>query len=118
VRHRHQEVPLDLLGLGETPRHLPEALGQVRDLRPARHGGNLDGVPPQRDLVRDLGQLDERPRQPPRQIDGESRGDEQTAEEGEREAVMALTTDAPVREQTVAKILELDGFSVGRSVDL
>ena len=33
-------------------------------------------------------------------------------------AVMALTTDAPVRAETIAKILELDGFSVGRSVDL
>jgi D-3-phosphoglycerate dehydrogenase / 2-oxoglutarate reductase len=38
-------------------------------------------------------------------------------EDGER-AVMALTTDAPVREETIAKILQLDGFSVGRSVDL
>jgi D-3-phosphoglycerate dehydrogenase len=37
--------------------------------------------------------------------------------EGER-AVMALTTDAPVREETIAKILELDGFTVGRGVDL
>jgi D-3-phosphoglycerate dehydrogenase len=37
--------------------------------------------------------------------------------EGER-AVMALTTDATVRAETVAKILELDGFRVGRSVDL
>lgn len=36
---------------------------------------------------------------------------------GER-AVMALTTDAPVRAETIEKILELDGFSVGRSVDL
>ena len=33
-------------------------------------------------------------------------------------AVMALTTDAPVRAETIEKILELDGFSVGRSVDL
>jgi D-3-phosphoglycerate dehydrogenase len=33
-------------------------------------------------------------------------------------AVMALTTDAAVREATIEKILELDGFSVGRSVDL
>jgi D-3-phosphoglycerate dehydrogenase len=33
-------------------------------------------------------------------------------------AVMALTTDAPVRAGTIDKILELDGFSVGRSVDL
>ncbi len=38
-------------------------------------------------------------------------------EDGER-AVMALTTDAPVHEETVAKILELDGFSTGRAVDL
>ncbi|HVC07084.1 MAG TPA: phosphoglycerate dehydrogenase [Solirubrobacterales bacterium] len=37
--------------------------------------------------------------------------------DGER-AVMALTTDAPVRRATIEKILELDGFSVGRSVDL
>ena len=40
------------------------------------------------------------------------------AETGGERAVMALTTDAPVREQTIAKIMELDGFSVGRSVDL
>ena len=37
--------------------------------------------------------------------------------DGER-AVMALTTDAAVRGETIEKILELDGFSVGRSVDL
>lgn len=40
------------------------------------------------------------------------------AQPGGTQAVMALTTDAPVREETIAKILELDGFSVGRSVDL
>lgn len=33
-------------------------------------------------------------------------------------AVMALTTDAPVHAETIERILELDGFSVGRSVDL
>lgn len=38
-------------------------------------------------------------------------------EDGER-AVMALTTDAPVHGETIAKILQLDGFAVGRSVDL
>ncbi len=38
-------------------------------------------------------------------------------EDGER-AVMALTTDALVPDETIAKILEVDGFSVGRSVDL
>ncbi len=38
-------------------------------------------------------------------------------EDGER-AVMALTTDAPVHDETVAKILELDGFTTGRAVDL
>ncbi len=40
------------------------------------------------------------------------------ASAGGEQAVMALTTDAPVREETIAKILELDGFSIGRSVDL
>jgi D-3-phosphoglycerate dehydrogenase len=40
------------------------------------------------------------------------------AEPGGERAVMALTTDAPVREETIGKILQLDGFSVGRSVDL
>jgi D-3-phosphoglycerate dehydrogenase len=40
------------------------------------------------------------------------------AEEGGDRAVMALTTDAGVNDGTIAKILELDGFTVGRSVDL
>jgi D-3-phosphoglycerate dehydrogenase len=41
------------------------------------------------------------------------------AESGEgHAAVMALTTDAPVRPDAVETILGLDGFSVGRSVDL
>jgi D-3-phosphoglycerate dehydrogenase len=33
-------------------------------------------------------------------------------------AVMALTTDAPVHQSTVDRILELDGFFVGRAVSL
>jgi hypothetical protein len=37
--------------------------------------------------------------------------------EGET-AVMALTTDAPVAQSTVDRILKLDGFSVGRAVSL
>jgi D-3-phosphoglycerate dehydrogenase len=40
------------------------------------------------------------------------------AEEDGEWAVMALTTDAPVRQETIAKILQLEGFKVGRSVDL
>jgi D-3-phosphoglycerate dehydrogenase / 2-oxoglutarate reductase len=40
------------------------------------------------------------------------------ASAGGEQAVMALTTDAPVREETIAKILELDGFSLGRGIDL
>jgi D-3-phosphoglycerate dehydrogenase len=39
------------------------------------------------------------------------------AEADDERAVMALTTDAPVGGATIEKILELDGFSVGRSVD-
>jgi D-3-phosphoglycerate dehydrogenase len=33
-------------------------------------------------------------------------------------AVMALTTDAPVRPEAIERILSIDGFSAGRSVDL
>jgi D-3-phosphoglycerate dehydrogenase len=40
------------------------------------------------------------------------------AEPGGEQAVMALTTDAPVRAETIERILELDGFSIGRSIDL
>ncbi len=40
------------------------------------------------------------------------------AESGGEQAVMALTTDAPVRAETIERILGEDGFSVGRSVDL
>ncbi len=40
------------------------------------------------------------------------------AEPGGETAVMALTTDAPVRAAAIEKILGVDGFSVGRSVDL
>jgi D-3-phosphoglycerate dehydrogenase len=39
------------------------------------------------------------------------------ASSGDR-AVMALTTDAPVRREAIERILQVDGFSVGRSVDL
>jgi D-3-phosphoglycerate dehydrogenase len=40
------------------------------------------------------------------------------AESGGERAVMALTTDAPVRSEAIEKIMGLDGFSNGRSVDL
>jgi D-3-phosphoglycerate dehydrogenase len=40
------------------------------------------------------------------------------AETGGDTAVMALTTDAPVNQSTIDRILELDGFAVGRAVSL
>ncbi len=40
------------------------------------------------------------------------------AEHAGQSAVMALTTDAPVRAETIEKILGDDDFSIGRSVDL
>jgi D-3-phosphoglycerate dehydrogenase len=40
------------------------------------------------------------------------------AEHAGENAVMALTTDAPVRAETIEKILGDDDFSIGRSVDL
>ncbi len=40
------------------------------------------------------------------------------ASSGGEKAVMALTTDAPVRPEAIEKILALEGFSKGRAVDL
>ncbi len=40
------------------------------------------------------------------------------AQAGTEHAVMAVTTDAPVRGEALDRILALDGFAVGRSVDL
>jgi D-3-phosphoglycerate dehydrogenase len=40
------------------------------------------------------------------------------AESAGESAVMALTTDAPVRPEAIEKILGLDGFATGRSVNL
>jgi D-3-phosphoglycerate dehydrogenase len=40
------------------------------------------------------------------------------ATEGERQAVMALTTDAPVPTNVIDEIADQDGFFVGRAVDL
>ena len=40
------------------------------------------------------------------------------AETGDETAVMVLTTDAPVRPETLASILELEGFFEGRAVSL
>lgn len=40
------------------------------------------------------------------------------AESAGENAVMALTTDAPVRAEAIERILSLDGFALGRSVDL
>jgi D-3-phosphoglycerate dehydrogenase / 2-oxoglutarate reductase len=40
------------------------------------------------------------------------------AESSSDRAVMVLTTDAPVQQSTIDKILELEGFAVGRAVDL
>jgi D-3-phosphoglycerate dehydrogenase len=38
------------------------------------------------------------------------------AESDGEQAVMALTTDAPVQQSTIDRILELEGFSVGRAI--
>jgi hypothetical protein len=40
------------------------------------------------------------------------------AEDGAHEAVMAVTTDAPVPEELIAEIVALDDFYAGRAVDL
>ena len=40
------------------------------------------------------------------------------AESEAGQAVMVLTTDAPVAPETIGRILELDGFAEGRAIDL
>jgi D-3-phosphoglycerate dehydrogenase / 2-oxoglutarate reductase len=40
------------------------------------------------------------------------------AEASSDQAVMALTSDAPVHQSTIDKILQMDGFFIGRAVDL
>ncbi len=40
------------------------------------------------------------------------------AQNGGGQAVMVLTTDAPVGQHTIDRILELDGFAEGRAIDL
>ena len=40
------------------------------------------------------------------------------AEESGDQAVLALTTDAPVPDEVLDEILQLDGFHAGRAVDL
>jgi D-3-phosphoglycerate dehydrogenase / 2-oxoglutarate reductase len=39
------------------------------------------------------------------------------AEASGDEAVLALTTDAPVPDELLAEILKLDGFHAGRAID-
>ena len=71
VRDRHQEVPLELLGLGELRRHLAEAVGEVADLAAAGHRRDLDVVVALGDLVGGVGEREHRLRDPPRQVPGE-----------------------------------------------
>jgi D-3-phosphoglycerate dehydrogenase len=40
------------------------------------------------------------------------------AESDDGQAVMVLTTDAPVEQSTIERILEMDGFATGRAIDL
>ena len=85
VRHRHQEVPLELLGLAQPSRHLPEALREVADLASARHRGHLDLVVAARDLVGNAREVEHRPCQPPREISRQAQRDDEAAEERERQ---------------------------------
>ena len=43
---------------------------------------------------------------------------QQSTKSEDGQAVMVLTTDAPVAQGTVDRILELDGFAEGRAVSL
>ena len=67
VGHGHQEVPLHLLDLGEPRHHLPETFAEVPQLtrRPLR---DLDFIVAARDRVGSVGELQNRPNDPMREI--------------------------------------------------
>jgi hypothetical protein len=84
VRDPHQEVPLELVRLAETVGHLAEAVGHVADLA-ALMPRDIDLVVPLGNLVRRPREGQDRPRQSTRQVPGERPGDQDAAEQGERE---------------------------------
>ena len=65
VRHRHQEVPLLLLGLGEPRRHLAEAVGEMSDLVGAADARHVDLVAAARDVVGGAREVEHWPHEPP-----------------------------------------------------
>ena len=51
MRDGHEEVPFELLRLGQLRGHLPEAVGEMTDLVAPAHARDLDVVVAFRDLV-------------------------------------------------------------------
>ena len=76
MRDRHQEVALHLLDLGKAGRHLAESLAQMTELA-RRVLRNFDVVLAARDRVGRVGQLQDGPHDPVRQVRGQERGDEE-----------------------------------------
>ena len=85
VRDRHEEVPLELLGLPQPARHLGEALGEVADLVQALPRRHVHVVVAGGDLVGSTRQREDRLRDAPAQVPRERTRDEDAAEEGEGE---------------------------------
>ena len=100
VRDRHQEVALELLGLGELAGHVLEALRQVSDLAAPAQLTHVDVVVARGDLVGGGREREHRPRDAPGEPHREAADDDDAAEEGEREPRgegHPLVTDVGVR---------------------
>ena len=112
-RGQRESLPARLLEDGGQPRNalvppVPEQLGVQGTYAHAAAGDPLAHT--RHELARVGAGLVQRGAMVVRAAVGASSGGEQ--------AVMALTTDAPVRPEAIERILALEGFSTGRSVDL
>ena len=87
VRHRHQEVALARLRLGESLRHLAEALGEMTDLVAPRNVADVDRVATARDVVGSIREAPQRAGDPPREVPAETARDDEPTREREREAL-------------------------------
>ena len=95
VRHRHEEVPRELLRLGQLRRHVAEARREMRDLVAAARRRHLDVVVAAGDLVRGRGEREQRLRDPPRKVQPEESRDDHAAAERDRQLLDQRDPAAP-----------------------
>ena len=85
ARDGHQELPRQLLRLGQLRRHVGESRGELRELVGAARLGHLDPVVAAGDLVGRRREREQWSGDPPREVEAEQAGDEHAPAEGDRE---------------------------------